>query len=118
MVLIKKLPSSYHESMRTFIVMTSQETSEKDRIWAEMYEVKNKVRDLEETAKWMARKRDESIHPEDYVHFFKECNKALRDQSDLGYRLNQLHFELVAAMEKSADDAIIDTGAVDSDVHM
>jgi hypothetical protein len=93
--------------------MTSQETTEKDRIWAEMFEIKSKMRDLHETAKWMARKRDESIHPEDYLHFFQECNKSLGEQSDLGYRLNKLHFQLVAAM-----DQIQAVPSMDADVNI
>jgi hypothetical protein len=94
--------------------MSSPELSEKDRVWAELHDVNCRLRDLEHSARWLGRKRDESIHPEDYVAFSNECNKILGQQCELGYKASQLHCELVRIMNETntenrvSEDSVIE----------
>jgi hypothetical protein len=69
--------------------------SKREKVWAEFMEVRIKSRDLLATANWMGRKRDESIYPDDYVYFSKECNKFLMEHSNSVDKENQLHFEIL-----------------------
>jgi hypothetical protein len=87
--------------------MSVPDLTEKDKVWAELHDANSRLRDLEHSAKWLARKRDESVHPEDYVHFSNECNKILGQQCDLGYKASQLHCELIRIINQNNTENIV-----------
>lgn len=68
--------------------------------WQEFQHVRSKVRDLSDNVTWFSRKRDESQTPEDYVHFSRECNRTIKEQSDLMARETELYFAVCNEVDK------------------
>lgn len=74
-------------------------------IWVEFKAARSRARVQEDLAKILARKRDKSINPEEYVEFSRQCNEALRRQSDLTVEENALHGRLMQAMNQNLMDS-------------
>jgi len=70
-------------------------------VWQEFQQVRARVRDLGDSVSWYARKRDEAATPEDYVHFSRECNRTIKEQSDLMARETELYFVMCRRVDEA-----------------